>query len=152
MSFAARLCEGQFQGTIRASRPGLHQCNMNMHRVFRVQCQAASNGAEADLEKSASSKTSQKSTTNQNGQPAAQQFNNVQAKVSDKLKTAVKQVDKRVHEVTAIPVSQNVALSPHMREHPGGQCMLPPLSLLCTGIGSLPHRIPRMSEPGVCMQ
>ena len=60
--------------------------------------------------------------------PAAQQINNVQAKVSDKLKTAVKQVDRSVHEVTAIPVSQNVALSPHMREHPGGQCMLPPLS------------------------
>ena len=127
MSFAAQLCEGQFQGTVKASRLGLHQCNMN-HGVFRVHCQPASNGAEADLEKSASSKTSQGSTINQKGQPAAQQINNVQAKVSDKLKTAVKQVDRSVHEVTAIPVSQNVALSPHMREHPGGQCMLPPLS------------------------
>ena len=114
---------------MKASRLGLHQCNMNMHRVFRVKCQAASNDTEADLENSASSKRSQRSTTKQNGQPAAQQSNNVQAKVSDKLKTAVKQVDKTVHEVTAIPVSQNVALAPHMREHPGGQCMLPPFSL-----------------------
>ena len=110
---------------MKASRLGLHQCSMNMHRVCRAHCQAANNGAEADLEKPDSSKTSQNSTIKQKGQPTAQQINNVQAKVSDKLKTAVKQVDKRVHEMTAIPVSQNVALAPHMHEYPGEQCVLP---------------------------
>ena len=66
------------------------------------------------------------------------------ARVSDQLKAAVKQVDKRVHEVTAVAVPQDVALAPHLREHPGYavRTFLPGVMQSCSRWSPRHHGIP----------
>ena len=104
---------------VRAPQPGQWPHSYGTHRAFRAAISAAGNGAEAAKDSLAQSGVPQTSATKERRHSATQSVSKARAKVSDKLKAAVKQVDKQVHEVIAIPVAHNVALAPHMHEHPG---------------------------------
>ena len=92
---------------------------------------AAGDGAEAEKDSSAQSEVSQMSASKGSKHSAAQSVSKARAKVSDKLRAAVKQVDKQVHEVIAVPVAHNVALAPHVHEHPGENTYILPSSTAC---------------------
>lgn len=119
-------CSAYFQGlpTYTRSRGKAHQAGLRRrrnrtHRASRATLNTASNGAEAEGHREAQAKMSETSATSVSKQSAVQGVSESRAKVSDRLKAAVKQVDKQVHEVVAVPVPQNMALAPHMHEHPG---------------------------------
>ena len=106
------------------SRSSAHQPRQWRRRngtdeAFRATLNNPSNGAEAEEHKAAQSKVTETNAIEIGDNPALQSVSNSRAKVSDKLKAAVKQVDKQVHEVIAVPVPQNVALAPQKHEHPG---------------------------------
>ena len=82
---------------------------------------ATGNGVQAERGAVARSREPEdfSSVTHQRG-PAIQDAE-TKVKVSDKLKAAVKQIDKSAYEVTALPMHthQDVSLAPHKHEHPG---------------------------------
>ena len=82
---------------------------------------ATGNGVQAERRAETRSREPEDSSsiTHQRG-PAIQDAE-TKVKVSDKLKAAVKQVDKSAYEVTALPMRthQDVSLEPHRHEHPG---------------------------------
>lgn len=88
------------------------------HTASRAALSAVGNGAEAEEDRSAQSRVP-RTASKGSQRPAPQSVSKSRAKVSDKLKAAVKQVDKQVHEVIAVPVAHNVTLASHMHEHPG---------------------------------
>ena len=82
---------------------------------------ATGNGAQAERGAEARSVESEDSSSVTRQQEPAIQDAETNIKVSDKLKAAVKQVDKAAYEVTALPMHkhQDVSLAPHRHEHPG---------------------------------
>ena len=83
---------------------------------------ATGNGVQAERRAEARSREPENSSsvTHLQRGPAIQDAE-TKVKVSDKLKAAVKQVDKSAYEVTALPMrtNQDVSLAPHRHEHPG---------------------------------
>ena len=82
---------------------------------------ATGNGAQAERGAAArSSKPEEASLVTHQKEPAIQDAE-TKVKVSDRLKAAVKQVDRSAYEVTALPMHthQDVSLAPHRHEHPG---------------------------------
>lgn len=82
---------------------------------------ATGNGAQAKRRAVARPIDSENSSSVRPHQESATQDTETKVKVSDKLKAAVKQVDKSAYEVTALPMHlhQDVSLAPHRQEHPG---------------------------------
>ena len=92
-----------------------------VHRRLMPPKSATSNGAQAKNGGLARSRDSEDSSSVTHQQGSATQDAETKVKVSDKLKAAVKQVDKSAYEVPALPMHlpQDVSLAPHRREHPG---------------------------------
>ena len=103
----------------KGHQPGLRRRRNGTHRASRITLITASNTPEAQGYSVAERKASETSIRSVRKQSAVQGVCKSGAKVSDKLRAAVKQVDKQVHEVVAVPVPQNTVLAPHMNEHPG---------------------------------
>ena len=79
----------------------------------------ASNGAGAENNKLANAEAPYTDAAEGKDRSALTSVSKSRTKVTDRLKAAVKQVDKQVHKVIAVPVPQNVALAPHKQELPG---------------------------------
>ena len=92
-----------------------------VQRKFLAHKPATGNSAQAERGAEASSVESGYSSSVTHQQEPAIQDAETNIKVSDKLKAAVKQVDKAAYEVTALPMHkhQDVSLAPHRHEHPG---------------------------------
>ena len=92
---------------------------------------ATGNGVQAERRAEARSREPENSSsvTHLQRGPAIQDAE-TKVKVSDKLKAAVKQVDKSAYEVTALPMrtNQDVSLAPHRHEHPGSCTSLLPVT------------------------
>lgn len=86
----------------------------------------ASNGPGAENNNLAKSEAPYTDAAEWKDRSAVTSVSKSRTKVTDRLIAAVKQVDKQVHEVIAVPVPENVALAPHKQEHPGaGTFILP---------------------------
>ena len=92
-----------------------------MQDASRAALNRASNGVGAEENRLAESEVPEIDAAEWKDRSALTNVSKSRTKVTDKLKAAVKQVDKQVHEVIAVPMPQNVALAPHKQEHPGAR-------------------------------
>ena len=107
------------RGRISAYQPRYQRRSDRTHKASRATLNNPSNGADAKEHRQAQFEGTETYASTGDDQSALQSVSKPGAKVSDRLRAAVKQVDKQVHEVTAVPVQQSVALAPQKHEHPG---------------------------------